>query len=787
MFYRYLIIGLMLMSQVVFSQNKVTNYEYWFDQDFSNKVTTSVSPVNQYHLQLNASTLALNDGIHVIHVRFKDLNGVYSSVNSQFFQKMNLSSIPQRKIVAYEFWFDQNYSGKVSQAISPQVLTHLNLLIPVSSMTYGIHAVHMRYQDDQGTWSSVNSQFFQKIHTETISSKNILGYEYWYDQDYSHKVKSVASSTQNYQLVSNLDVSSLTNGIHTFHIRFQDDYGSWSSTKSDFFQKIKYETPSDKKIVAYEYWIDQQYSSKVYQATSPSKSIETVASFSLSSVPDGIHGIHIRYMDDSGTWSGVLSEFFQKVKAPSMVSKNIVAYEYWIDQDYQNKVYQNTPVQANEHVIAALPFSSISGGVHVLHVRFKDDQGSWSATISQYFQKPSFESSNSNFITGYRYWIDSVYSKKVDVNLPGVTPVHQLSVNLNMAYIPKGIHVLHSQYRDTEQQWSIATTDTFEKESLPIPVIQASSHIFCDSGAVTFNGLSSIDADLYHWDFGDGHSSDDSVAIHHYNQVGTYTVILSVKDTTSGLDSVVSMVTPVIISGPPVFSFGSDQSFCENSSVWLETINGPTYTYIWNTSQTTSSISVSQAGTYWCQVTNEYGCHYSDTIRLTLDLLPVSSFSYSANMLSVNFNNQSTDAVSYYWDFGDGNNSTLATPTHTYLSGGSYLVMLVTENSCGKDTSYTTIDIYNVSVNSVVLNQDIKIFPNPNKGRFDLQVLLNHEEALKVCIYSSDGRLLFDEQYDVTNGLFQKQYRFEDWSDGLYYVMIQLDSTQTVRKIIISK
>lgn len=787
MFYRNLVIGLILMSRMLVAQNKVTSYEYWFDQDFSNKAISSVSPVSLYHLQLNALTSGLSNGIHSIHVRFKDQNGVYSSVNSQFFQKIDLSAAANRSIVAYEYWFDQNYSGKTFQMISPQSNYHLNALIPLSSMTYGIHSFHIRYQDDQGTWSNVSSQFFQKIHTEAISSRNILAYEYWYDQDYNHKIKSTISASKNYQWLSDLNVSSLTHGIHSFHLRFQDDYGSWSAVQSEFFQKIKYETPTDKKIVAYEYWIDQQYNSKVLQTTSPAKSIETVASFSLQSIPDGIHGIHIRYLDDSGTWSGVLSEFFQKVKTPSLVSKNIVAYEYWVDHDYQNKVFQNTSIQANEHLMVPLSFSSLAGGIHVIHVRFKDDQGTWSSTISQYFQKPSSLSSNTNFVTGYRYWVDSVYSKKVEVRLPVATSAYQLFVNLNMAYIPKGMHVLHMQYQDTLQQWSVATTDTFEKESLPIPIIQASSHIFCDSGLVTFNGITSIDADLYHWDFGDGYSSDDSIAVHHFTQVGTYTVTLSVRDTTSDLDSVVAMITPVIISGPPVYSFGPDQSFCENSSLWLETINQPSYTYIWNTSQTTSSISVSQGGTYWCQVTNEYGCHYADTIHLTVDLLPVSSFSYTANMLSVSLTNQSTDATSYFWDFGDGSTSTLATPSHTYLSGGSYSVMLVAENHCGKDTSYTTIDIYNVSVSSVVIHQDIKIFPNPNKGQFDLQLNSNGDEESKVSVYSADGRLMFYERYETTNGLFHKQYRFEDWSDGLYYVMIQLGSAQTVRKIVITK
>jgi bacillolysin len=43
----------------------------------------------------------------------------------------------------------------------------------------------------------------------------------------------------------------------------------------------------------------------------------------------------------------------------------------------------------------------------------------------------------------------------------------------------------------------------------------------------------------------------------------------------------------------------------------------------------------------------------------------------------VQFTNQSTSALSYMWDFGDGNTSTLENPTHTYASVGSYTVTLM--------------------------------------------------------------------------------------------------------------
>ena len=40
------------------------------------------------------------------------------------------------------------------------------------------------------------------------------------------------------------------------------------------------------------------------------------------------------------------------------------------------------------------------------------------------------------------------------------------------------------------------------------------------------------------------------------------------------------------------------------------------------------------------------------------------------NSLAIIFRSFSTDAVSYLWDFGDGNTSTEANPDYTYTTGG---------------------------------------------------------------------------------------------------------------------
>ncbi|CAM9947130.1 unnamed protein product, partial [Chrysoparadoxa australica] len=53
----------------------------------------------------------------------------------------------------------------------------------------------------------------------------------------------------------------------------------------------------------------------------------------------------------------------------------------------------------------------------------------------------------------------------------------------------------------------------------------------------------------------------------------------------------------------------------------------------------------------------------------------------------VTFDNQTlNNATSYAWDFGDGDTSILAAPTHSYQTPGNYTVQLIATNTSGSDT-----------------------------------------------------------------------------------------------------
>lgn len=78
--------------------------------------------------------------------------------------------------------------------------------------------------------------------------------------------------------------------------------------------------------------------------------------------------------------------------------------------------------------------------------------------------------------------------------------------------------------------------------------------------------------------------------------------------------------------------------------------------------------------------------------------LPTADYDVNINLLSVSFFDQSTDSdgniTAWFWDFGDGNSSTQANPTHHYTTDGNYSVVLsVTDDNGAIDSVSQSITV----------------------------------------------------------------------------------------------
>ena len=91
----------------------------------------------------------------------------------------------------------------------------------------------------------------------------------------------------------------------------------------------------------------------------------------------------------------------------------------------------------------------------------------------------------------------------------------------------------------------------------------------------------------------------------------------------------------------------------------------------------------------------------------------------------VTFTNTSANSDGWLWNFGDGTTSTIQSPTHVYSVVGTYTVTLTSYNhNCSTTvTSVVVVKQSSVGINMLALTDyKLQIYPNPNDGKFTLQI-----------------------------------------------------------------
>ncbi len=237
-------------------------------------------------------------------------------------------------------------------------------------------------------------------------------------------------------------------------------------------------------------------------------------------------------------------------------------------------------------------------------------------------------------------------------------------------------------------------TTTVTVLAKPFAQFNIASPLCTNSKTVAFNNTST-NISTINWNFGDGNTSLAYSPSNTYVNDGKYTVSLIVKNAGGCSDTASRIVN---IAALPVASFNvnnSTQCFTGNSFSFSNTsANAANHAWSFGDGVGTTTISPTHSylntGTYNATlvVTNSNGCADSAKQSIVVNASPTANFSYSGatnctNNLTLNFSNASTNATSYIWDFGDGVNSSLATPVHTYSTQGTYTITLTANHSNG--------------------------------------------------------------------------------------------------------
>jgi len=301
---------------------------------------------------------------------------------------------------------------------------------------------------------------------------------------------------------------------------------------------------------------------------------------------------------------------------------------------------------------------------------------------------------------------------------------------------------------------------------------------------------SSLQAETWYWDFGDGDTSTQQNPTHNYGADGTYNVCLVITNN-CGSDSICDSVSVACVIPTSNFSWSDSVltvSFFDSSldatSVKWDFGDGKTST------QLNPVHPYATAGVITVCLTVYNVCD-SATYCVTIEVcraLYANIFTYSDTGLMVQFTDISSNATSWLWNFGDGNSSIVQHPKHVYAQQKMYWICLTVTNNCSTDTYCDSIPIFKSSIDDIEHPDYFDIYPNPNSGIFHLRVKQGSKyHYVKVEVLGLNGQLVYENE--IFLGGKGKRY-FEEINlrgepKGVYLVKIAADNNLYYRRIVI--
>jgi gliding motility-associated-like protein len=289
------------------------------------------------------------------------------------------------------------------------------------------------------------------------------------------------------------------------------------------------------------------------------------------------------------------------------------------------------------------------------------------------------------------------------------------------------------------------------------------------------------------WDFGVGVSNTSTAANGDinviYNTNGVKNILLTVTSpsgcvatATTNFEVQLKPITPIITINRPKFCLG------DTIKISIDSQPGVTYKWIgpnnFTSDQPAFEIPVTDfnvAGKY--QILLQIGECTSDLVSITIPPIgkvPVASFgtnpTYSGKYAApfpITFINNSQDADTYLWDFGDGTTSVEINPTHTFLQPGNYKIKLTAFADEGCSNS---IDIGDLIIKDISLFVPNTFSPNGDGVNDEFVVTVLNLKKYKINIFNRAGENLFQSSniFENWKGTFKNQ----EVPVGVYYYVI---------------
>jgi PKD repeat protein len=300
---------------------------------------------------------------------------------------------------------------------------------------------------------------------------------------------------------------------------------------------------------------------------------------------------------------------------------------------------------------------------------------------------------------------------------------------------------------------------------------------------VIFNASPSFDSDgtiiEYRWDFGDFTTFIGKIVNHTYATCGIYNVELSIQDNDGFFNSISKNVTIIDFEKPQIYNENVNPRIQQtggyvNLSAYFEDNDelrdvGVIIQYPDNSKENLSILYNNTGDCYYCNKTYDFVGRY--TFRFwAVDMCGNSAKSNLIIIFHINhgliaeahgpyigFKNKpiqfsgsvigGNPPYTYYWDFGDGGESTIKNPTHVYLNEGTYTALLTIKDKAG----FESIDIATVTIKTPDYTSPVVKITQPENGIYVRNNKISGFSSTIVFGFIEIESIAIDEESGVAN------------------------------------
>ena len=242
MFY-FILLACGLSMSVVAQDLELSRFQYWFDKNHTG-LAEQVLSGDSVSIETSIDTSLLSEGMHSLYYRICDSEGAWSPLQVWTFFVSPLQQRGDKSISSVEYWIDSDghhQTAVVSDSIWMQALD-------VSAFKEGMHALYFRFGDTKGVWSPLQTWYFFAGALRNHGGKAVDRVEYWIDGNIAErKQATISDDLWNIEM----DMSSMTEGMHTLYYRFGDNYGDYMPLQQAMFSKQRQKASSVKTL---RYW-----------------------------------------------------------------------------------------------------------------------------------------------------------------------------------------------------------------------------------------------------------------------------------------------------------------------------------------------------------------------------------------------------------------------------------------------------------------------------------------------------------------------------------------------------